>query len=253
MATFPTEKPVPGGKIYAADLEIAYAAANKLGGASLSGLGGINSKERLVLGGLPTAGLSLVEIVEELTDGVYSCVVRYYTPASSGQGTWSSMANLWLLDATDLSIPLNARSGEITGSIVAAYWDEQRSAFVPTGASGNTFLAWALATAEGSVTSVDNIDPWDGSTWTGDDPLSVENPQGLVAESGQKGLIAYNAGEDAWQVVYFKGLSQESITAFQVDAATFKLQKKTRTLIGQWQGADESEWTDVHTGTDACP
>lgn len=42
------------------------------------------------------------------------------------------------------------------------------------------------------------------------------------------------------------------VTDYRVDDATMKLQKKTRavTVIA---AAAESDWTDVHTGTDECP
>jgi len=148
MATFPAEKPEPGGKIFATDLETTYAAVNKLGGVNLSGLGGISSRSRLVVGGLPPAKSATVEIVAQATDGdgdavegVYSCAMRYYTPAASGQGTWSSMANLWLLDATDSELILTIRDGETPGSIIPVYWDEQRSAFVAA-AVAVTVTSW---------------------------------------------------------------------------------------------------------------
>ena len=125
------------------------------------------------------------------------------------------------------------------------------------GGGGGPRFAWATTTGEWNSSTlswnVTTVEPFDGSTFDGDDPLSVANPQGLVAESGQVGIIAYTtdptSGEGAWEVVYFKGLEQVVMTDFQVDAATFKLQKKTRTFFAQVDDA-ESGWTDIHTGTD---
>ena len=270
--SFPKEVPKVGGNIFASDLKTAYDTVRKtnrmrVGGSIAGQVGG----SFMAMTGKYVPPTHLVEVIAEVTDGsdvaipgVYTCAVRYYNPigAAVNEGAWTTMVDgsgdpiTWLLDGSDIGVTLNPRSGSVDGQIISAWWNPQRGAFIPTVRS-SVRLAWATTTGEWNSSTlswnVTTVEPFDGSTFDGDDPLSVANPQGLVAESGQVGIIAYTtdptSGEGAWEVVYFKGLEQVVMTDFQVDAATFKLQKKTRTFFAQVDDA-ESGWTDIHTGTD---
>lgn len=110
----------------------------------------------------------------------------------------------------------------------------------PPLATGTQF-AWADTSAAVSSTAetfdVTNMIRWTGGDWTGDDPLTVKNTHiPFSADSGETGIIASIApptsGKNEWHAVYFRGPEQEVVTDYQVSGVT--IQKKTRTLKGQW-------------------
>lgn len=142
---FPTSKPVPQGNIYAADLAVTYDAVAKVNSIGVSGMTGVNSGRGLAVGRPMTTGPQLVEVISQVTDdagkavpGLYLCSTRYYTPddAYPGRGAWATRTELtYALDATDLlpkEFAVHDEAAGMTGSVVSAWWDKVRSAYVPT-------------------------------------------------------------------------------------------------------------------------
>jgi len=195
--SFPKEVPKVGGDIFASDMKTVYDTVRKV-------------NRMRIEGGRFVAPTNIVEVIAEVTDsaddaipGVYTCAVRYYNGvgAADNEGVWTTMVNAdddpktWLLDGSDVGVLLNPRTGAEDGQIISAWWNPQRGAFIPIVAAVVRF-AWAttaVAVDMGDATfTVDAIVPMDGSTWGGDDPLTVKNsPDRFSINENVTGKIIY--------------------------------------------------------------
>jgi hypothetical protein len=115
-------------------------------------------------------------------------------------------------------------------------------------------LAQLMADKTGSDASfsVDTITPVDGGQSPVTSSSSTLTAYNRCCGAGLNNTlccVVFNEDTDHWEVQWIANVSQITITAVQVSGTT--LQKKTRTLWGNWAGT-ESDWATFHTGTN-CP
>jgi len=202
---------------------------------------------------LPWNWWVLTEDLDSDTHEAAANPLEWYVSRNDGDGEYSQDISTFKVRDT------LENSGAVAGDIVLCR---------PIGSENGTVLeivlprseprlAWATTTGDGDISSVTGVEPWDGSEWSGDDPLSVDNPLAWNDnESALKCLIGYNAGEEAWQVIVLNVESEAEqitvVTAFQINEENMTVQYKKRT-VKAFDPGDETGWTTAHTGTDECP
>lgn len=161
----------------------------------------------------------------------------------------------------------------ITGVVYdpATYGDEFRNEIVLVGGAPSTSTAGRFvvlletigsneigyAVASGLVQCQVNLTDT-GHKWADTDASDCTKLKS--GDNGSAKIFAIDSGGTGtkWAIVRLdagEAAAHEEITvvtAFRVDAATMKLQVKTRTAKVLDPGT-ESDWTDAHTGTDQCP
>jgi hypothetical protein len=81
---------------------------------------------------------------------------------------------------------------------------------------------------------------------------NTKTTKGMSGAIGNVCRAEWNETTVHYEFYYVEGVAQTVVTNEQITTDTFKFQKKTRSLVGWWDG-DESDWADVHTGTNTCP
>jgi hypothetical protein len=122
----------------------------------------------------------------------------------------------------------------------------------------HALMVRGLATADftGSTIVIDGVNvkqPTGGLIVTTDPAadLTVYNDIGFIGKDNDLVYAEWDESQAKWVASMVALRSEEYMTDFQVDGANKKLQKKTRTAKA-FVSADESAWTDIHTG-EVCP
>ena len=141
------------------------------------------------------------------------------------------------------------------GSIVVVAWDNRRWWIVASFTRQASWIQFTVNDAEGLGTSDESVTV-DGVTYhhghqPADEVTTVYNT-GWGGEDDQEGVALHDADDGKYYIAAMApGATEDVLTDFQVDAENQKLQIKTRQML-IWPLADETEWTDKHTGS-VCP
>jgi hypothetical protein len=101
--------------------------------------------------------------------------------------------------------------------------------------------------------SVDNVTPvgsGQSPVIATSDTLTAYNVSASAGADNAVACIEFNETSGHWEVQWIINTSQDVFTNWQYNASNTHIEKKTRTLWGNWGGA-ESGWTEVDTTT-AC-